>query len=108
MPEWIVKYWVEWAFGIVAIGLTAAYRSLAKRMKKRVQDDAALRKGVIAMLHDRLYQSCRYYIKKGWVDTEGLENLEYLYKSYHDLGGNGTGTALYERVKDLPYKERED
>ena len=30
------------------------------------------------------------------------ENIEYLYKSYHALGGNGTGTELYTRAKSLP------
>ena len=31
-------------------------------------------------------------------------NLEYLYRSYHALGGNGTGTELYNRAKALPIK----
>lgn len=29
----------------------------------------------------------------------------YLYKSYHALGGNGTGTELYTRAKALPIRE---
>ncbi len=32
-------------------------------------------------------------------------NIEYLYRGYHALGGNGTGTELYERVKELKLKE---
>ncbi len=31
-----------------------------------------------------------------------MKNIEYLYKSYHALGGNGTGTELYTRAKSLP------
>ena len=53
-------------------------------------------------MHDRLYQSCTYYIKQGHIDMGGLKNIEYLYKSYHALGGNGTGTELYNRAKALP------
>lgn len=30
--------------------------------------------------------------------------LKYLYDSYHALGGNGTGTELYNRAKALPIK----
>ena len=39
------------------------------------------------------------------LDVESMKNVEYLYDSYHDLGGNGTGTELYNRVNSLPIKE---
>ena len=67
----------------------------------------ALLDGVLAILHDRIYQACQYYIKQGSIDTGGLKNLEYLYKSYHALGGNGTGTELYNRAKALPIKQED-
>ena len=41
----------------------------------------------------------------GHIDLPGLKNVEYLYKSYHALGGNGTGTELYTRAKALPIRE---
>ena len=44
-------------------------------------------------------------IQQGGIDTAGLKNLEYLYKSYHALGGNGTGTELYNRAKALPIRD---
>lgn len=34
-----------------------------------------------------------------------LAILRYLYKSYHALGGNGTGTELYTRAKALPIRD---
>jgi hypothetical protein len=104
VPEWIVKYWAEWLFSIVVAALAVAYKRLASKVKAQQEERKALKEGVLAILHDRLYQSCRYYIKQGWVDVEGLKNIEYLYKSYHALGGNGTGTELYNRVKALPIK----
>ena len=36
---------------------------------------------------------------------EALKNIEYLYNAYHALGGNGTGTELYQRVQKLPLEE---
>ena len=36
------------------------------------------------------------------VFPDGLRNLTYLYKTYHTMGGNGTGTELYNRAKALP------
>lgn len=64
-----------------------------------------VRDGLLAILHDRIYQACNFYIKQGWVDVQGLRNLEYMYKPYAAMGGNGTAKQLYERVKDLPIKE---
>lgn len=65
-----------------------------------------IRNGLLAILHDRIYQACTFYLHgQGWVDIQGLRNLEYMYKPYAAMGGNGTAKELYERVKDLPIKE---
>lgn len=116
MPEWVLKYWVEALFGGVIAVLTSCYRSLVKRMKakeeqekkmeqERKERDSALENSVLALLHDRLYQACTFHISKGSIALVELKNVEYLYKAYHSLGGNGTGTELYSRVKDLPLKD---
>ncbi len=60
--------------------------------------------GVLALMHDRIYgiyDDCR---KKGYATIDDIENMEYLYQPYHDLGGNGTGTELLKRVKSMPDK----
>lgn len=97
MWQFVLQYWAEWAFGL----LGAAIIAVAVKYK-------ALLDGVLAILHDRIYQSCHHYLKFGYIDTSGLKNLEYLYKSYHALGGNGTGTELYNRAKALPIKDNDN
>lgn len=101
MLEFIVKYWLEFFFSGVLALLGAGYRILNSKLKEQEK----MKEGILAILHDRLYQACRFYIQRGHVDIESMKNIEYLYKSYHDLGGNGTGTELYNRVKSLPIKE---
>ncbi|MFR9273936.1 MAG: hypothetical protein ACLVO2_15725 [Clostridia bacterium] len=101
MLEFIVKYWLEFFFSGVLALLGAGYRKLNSKLKEQEK----MKEGILAILHDRLYQACRFYIQRGHVDIESMKNIEYLYKSYHDLGGNGTGTELYNRVKSLPIKE---
>ena len=91
----------ELAFGALA----AALGWLGKTLWNTVQEQKALKKGVKAMLHDRLYQSARYYIKEGYVDMDGLTNIGFIYEAYHELKGNGTGTALYNKVKELPIRD---
>lgn len=90
---------------VISFLITAALGWMGKTLFDTIQEQKALRKGVKAMLHDRLYQSARYYLGQGGVDVEGLENLGIVYEAYHELHGNGTGTTLYNKVKALPVRE---
>lgn len=92
---------------IVSILIASAMGWMGKTLFDMINEQKALKKGVKAILHDRLYQSSRYYIKQGWVDLDGLTNLQFIYESYHELKGNGTGTNLFERIKALPLNEEE-
>lgn len=105
IAEMALEYWATWLFGLISAGLLAAYRRLAKRVKADEAERKAIKEGLLAILHDRIYQACQHYIEQGWIDTSGLKNIEYLYRSYHALGGNGTGTELYTRAKSLPIKD---
>ena len=57
-----------------------------------------------AVLHDKIYKYCGEYISEKEVSAEDLHNLEVLFKSYKDLGGNGTAEALFNKVVALPIK----
>ena len=108
MPmQFILEHFIELIFTALGGLLTAAYRSLAKRLRDREAESAALKEGGLSVLHDRLYQECDRYIQKGTIDASGLKNIEHLYESYHALGGNGTGSELYRRAKALPIKQED-
>jgi len=106
MTDFIKQYWIQFLFGLIATGLTVTVRSIYARMKKEIREQELIKEGVLALLHDRLYQTCRDHICNGYCPVEDLKNTEYLYRSYHDLGGNGTGTELFERVKRMPIDEK--
>lgn len=101
MQEFILTYWLEFAFGLALAGLSFCYKRLQNKFKKH----EALEEGVLAMLHDRLFQSGMYFINKGEITVSELKNIEKMYKAYHKLGGNGTGTEIWERVKELELKK---
>ena len=50
---------------------------------------------------NKLYTLGKQYIEREYVTIEDMKDFEYLYNAYHALGGNGTGTEIYERVKNL-------
>ena len=116
MDEFIIKYWLEFVFGIIVGILTACYNKIKAKLNKTEDEYNALKQAMIAMLHDSLYKSCSKYIALGYIPLEKaeeiLDNLKMIYDAYHALGGNGTGTEIYKRFKALPIKvvevERED
>ena len=108
MPEWIVRYWGQWLFGVAAAVLAAVYRRLAAKLKKHTAQEDALRQGLLAILHDRLYGRCSEYLAAGAIGAQALQHLDCVYSAYHALGGNGTGTQLYRRVQALPIRTEKE
>ena len=87
--QYIAAHWIEWLFAAISGALFAAYRGLAKRLKT---------------------EACQFYISRGYCTVGDRDNLEYMFKPYKALGGNGTGEELYNRCLALEYgpAERED
>lgn len=101
---YIQVHWITWFFAILSAVLGTAWRTTLSKFKRWKIEQEAIKAGVMAMLYDRLYQGCKYHLKNKEIDDDELKNMETLYLAYHALGGNGTGTELYERVKKLPLK----
>ena len=62
----------------------------------------AVKKGIQALLRDRLVQGYKYYRAQGWADEDDRTNLENVYVQYHSLGANGVMDNLRKRFLDLP------
>lgn len=53
----------------------------------------------------QIHQMSRHCIMQGHITVAELEAITKAYESYHNLGGNGSITALYQRVSALELKE---
>ncbi len=106
--DWILEYWIQALFAGILAGMAFMMRQLNARIKQERAENEAIKTAMIAILHDRLFQCCQYHIKHGFIplgEAETvLDNLKLLYDTYSALGGNGTGTELYNRTKKLPLK----
>ncbi|EMF0284157.1 hypothetical protein KGD03_000830 [Enterococcus hirae] len=80
------------------------FKQLKVQRQKTEERFQKIESANLALLHDKIYQQCSYFLEKGWVSIDDLENLEYIWKGYKELGGNGTGEALYNKVIALPNK----
>ena len=67
--------------------------------------EQAVNNALRALCRDRILQGYRYYRQQGSVSTAELESMTKLYDAYHSLGGNGTISAVYDKICDLPLKE---
>lgn len=62
----------------------------------------AVKKGVQALLRDRLIQGYKFYSHQGWADVDDRSNLENVYVQYHALGANGVMDDLRGKFLALP------
>ena len=105
MREQILHYGLDTVLGVLVAALTWGYRRVVRKARAREAEYRAIRDGQLALLHDRIYQECTSSIAAESITVSQMRNLEYLYKAYHALGGNGTGTELYNRAKALEIRE---
>lgn len=81
--------------------VAAAGRARAARRDERGLD-RAIGDGVRSLLRCELVRQHREHCIRGEPMTlEDREYVERTYESYHALGGNGTGTRIYEELMDL-------
>ena len=62
----------------------------------------AVKKGIQALLRDRLIQGYKFYTHQGWADVDDRSNLENVYQQYHALGANGVMDDLRTKFLALP------
>lgn len=92
-----------WVQIILAVfGSTGIWALISKLIDKK----SASAKMLLGLGHDKIYELCKGYIKRGSITSDEFENLiKYLYEPYKKLGGNGTAERLVDEVKRLPIVE---
>lgn len=126
MIEFVVKYWLEVLFGLITLGVSTAWKVSSKKRKnereKRLEEVrrhdekeaqiekelSLLKDGVVALLHDRIYEIGENCLLSKGITVSQLDNLERLYSAYEPLGGNGTGSTMVNNCRRLPLCEDGD
>lgn len=83
--------------------LVAALVSRAGKAASQSADEArGMQEGMRALLWRELRNIHSDAVQQGGMDLEERRHLENVYSAYHNIGGNGTGTRLYEESMRLP------
>ena len=50
----------------------------------------------------RIIQLCQLYLEQGYLTQRQYTQLSEMYTLYHELGGNGQATEIYNKTMELP------
>ena len=102
MWDFIAKYWLEFVFGLIVAALSAGYAKISKRLKEEKTRNQAIENGVRDILRMQIldtYDKCK---ASGTISVSRKDALDHAYKSYHELGGNGTITQIHKEIMEMP------
>lgn len=86
---------------LVAI-LKAGGKKAIERTEAEKASDEAMRAGMRALLWRELQTIHAHAMDQGGLTVAERRHLESVYSAYHALGGNGTGTRLFEDAMNMP------
>ena len=95
---------IQWAQLIVTVIVAVIGSSaFSTWLQRRSDRKDAKTQMLIGLGHDRITYLGMKYIERGdWILEDEYENLvDYLYKPYHELGGNGSAERIIEECKKL-------
>ena len=102
MWEFICKYWLEVAFGLIVTGFSFVLKSFSKKLKEERQRSQAIESGVRDILRMQIldnYERCK---QAGKISVSRKDAIDSAYNSYHALGGNGTITQVHNEIMEMP------
>ncbi len=106
MRDDVVKYWLQYAMGLVAAALAMGYWQLAKRLKTANAENAALKLGMRALLRDRIIQGYTHAASAGYWPILERESMLDMFAQYKALGGNGMICGLMQDMQELPTEQQ--
>lgn len=104
MWDFILKYWIEFVFGIIVAVLTAAYRNLSKKFKAERDKNQAIENGLRGILRIQILDTYDKCMSKGSISVSRKDAIVSIYQSYVALGDNkpdDTIKGLYDELMKM-------
>lgn len=93
--------------GFVALVIFLITRWDKKKEAERTKDSAESRM-LLGLGHDKIVYLTDKYVRRGAISLKEKRNLEFLYKPYAELGGNGDCKVGYDACQHLPVVSDDD
>ena len=98
MLEFIMKYWIEFSFGLVISFITF----LCKRINYYYKVMNSTKNGVKVLLKGEIIRRYNEYKKIGCLSLFDKEIITELYEEYKNLGGNGIIEDMIDDISEIP------
>lgn len=101
MWDFVAKYWLEFVFGIIVAGLSAAYGSLVRKFKAEKAKNAAIENGLRGILRIQILDTYDRCVENGRkISISRKDAIVSIYQSYVALGDHVDDTIkqLYEEL----------
>jgi len=76
--------------------------------EKRERQEIARNKLQIEVARLTMIRECNHYIAKGYAPLYAVDSICEMYQAYHELGGNGAVTGIYNEFLSLPHSPKEN
>ena len=77
-------------------------------LKEQKKERDANSRGTMLLLRVQLIEYHDKYTSLGHIPSYAYQNFCEMYEAYHDLGGNGMVTKMYEEIHELHLKRKEN
>ena len=92
------------AFEIV---LTAFMGYIIWLLQQQKKERDANSRGTMLLLRVQLIEYHDKYMDQGYIPSYAYQNFCEMYEAYHELGGNGMITKMYEEIHELHLNRKE-
>ena len=82
--------------------ILGTFKYLHSMIKKNARDNAAVKRGIQALLRSELISDYNKWTEKGYAPIYARQNFENCWKQYHELGENGVMDDLHAKFLELP------
>lgn len=76
-------------------------------LKEQKKDRDANSKGTMLLLRVQLIEYHDKYVALGEIPSYAYDNFVEMYNAYHELGGNGMVTKMYNEIQDLHLQKKD-
>lgn len=110
--DFVVKYWLEFIFGVIVAALSAAYAHLAKRFKAERAKNLAIENGLKGILRIQILDTYDRCVANGkTISISRKDAIGSVYRSYVALcesheDVDDTIKQLYEEIVHMPIEQR--
>ena len=104
----IQAHLADWIFAAITALIGLGYRRISRKLEAEHVKNNAVADGVQALLRQGIIDNYNKYAERGCCPIYAKDAIEKAYAAYHNLGGNGTITKLWEEIKNMPTERRDD